>query len=123
MHPPPRLVARQLGLPGAVGQLERSWHHCPQPGSLQLVGRGLSPDLKCQGPTETGIPSPSQGAGKGSWESEVLGRGSGRSRCQRGGIWEFELAEKEVRCGWGGEGPSLDLDEILLCAGAPRHAS
>lgn len=29
----------------------------------------------------------------------------------------FELADKEERCGWGGEEPSLDLDGALLCAG------
>lgn len=29
----------------------------------------------------------------------------------------FELAEKEERCEWGGEEPSLDLDGALLCSG------
>ena len=37
----------------------------------------------------------------------------------------LELTEKE-RCGWGGEGPSLDLGGALLCEGhlgmAPKEA-
>lgn len=63
-----------------------------------------------------GISHPSQEAGKGSWELEVLGNGSGRGWCNL----RFALAEKEVRCGWGrravisGPGWSPALQDIQV---------
>lgn len=62
-----------------------------------------------------GISCPSQEAGKGSWELEVLG-GRVRERLvpERSNL-RFALAEKEVRCGGGGKRSSLDLDGALLC--------
>lgn len=42
---------------------------------------------------ETGLPSPSLRAEMGSWESEVLGRGSRRGWSQRG-VWDLSCLKR-----------------------------
>lgn len=85
--------------------------HGPHPGNLQLVGRGLSPDLKWRRLSNRHFKSPPGGRerqlGAGS-----AGTGSGKLVPGRSHLGS-EPDEKEVRYRWGGEGPSLDLDGAL----------
>ena len=57
-------------------------------------------------------PQPQSGAEKGSWGVGNARKGVRERLVPERSNLGFELAEKEVRCGWGGQGPSLDLDEI-----------
>ena len=100
VQPPPHLVARQHALPGQLEPLTPAMK--PPIGWQGPVSMG--PDLKCGGPIETGIPSPSQGQRRAAGELEMLGRGSGRGWCQRGVIWGLNWLKRrsdvggEVHC-------------------------
>lgn len=62
-----------------------------------------------------GISCPSQEAGKGCRELEVLGSGVRETLVPERSNLRFALADRRLDVGRGGEWSSLDLDGALLC--------